>query len=108
MTQALTPTTFTDDDYLQLNHVFSGGDISKSSKAELERYAVMLSRPNAHSHFGGSSFPQICETVRTLIQVRMSEESNREATRISKIALYISIAALVTGLVQAAAAIWPS
>jgi hypothetical protein len=106
MPTALTPTTFTDNDYVSLQNVFAGGDISKASRPELERFAVMLSRPRAYTHFGERDFPQICETVRTLILVRMSEEVNREATHISKIALYIAIAALVAGMVQAVASIW--
>lgn len=103
MSESLTPTKFTDQDYLTLSHVFAGGDISRASKTELERYAVILSRPNAHVHFSQTSFPQVCETVRTLILVRMSEEANTEALRNSKVALYISIAALVATLVQAIA-----
>lgn len=107
MTPALTPTTFTLDDYVKLGQMFAGGDISQASKSELERFAVMLSRPNAFTHFGKTDFPQVCETVRTLILVRMSEEANREGSRISKIALAISIAALVLTGIQAVFAIWP-
>lgn len=106
MTQALTPTTFTDNDYVELNNVFTGGDITKASKTELERFAVILARPHAYSHFGSCAFPQMCETVRTLILVRISEDANREATRISTIALYISIAALIAGVAQVFASIW--
>lgn len=107
MAESPTSTKFSEQEYVSLSHIFAGGDISKASKAELERYAVMLSRPNAFQHFGASGFPQICETVRTLIQVRMSEEANKEANRISMIALIISIAALLAGLIQAVAAVWP-
>lgn len=107
MTQALTPTTVSDNDYVHLSHVFAGGDISKASKSELERFAVILSRPHAYSHFTSAGFPQMCETVRTLILVRISEEANQEASKISRIALYISIAALVATVVQAVVAIWP-
>ena len=107
MTPALTPTTFTTSDYVELSHVFAGGDISKASKAELERFAVMLSRPTAFTNFNESDFPQICETVRTLILVRISEESNREASRISKIALRISIGALFATILQVVLATWP-
>lgn len=106
MTPALTPTTFTSDDYVELGHRFAGGDISKASKSELERFAVMLSRPSAFTHFGKSDFPQVCETVRTLILVRISEDANREASRISTIALCVSIVALLASIVQAVAAIW--
>jgi hypothetical protein len=101
------PTIFSLADYAELHHLLSGGDITKSTKVELERFAVMLSRPDAHVKFGWSSFPQVCETVRTLLIVRMSEEANTEATRISKIALWIAIAALICSLIQAAASLWP-
>jgi hypothetical protein len=81
MTATMTPTTFTEGDYVQLNHVFSGGDITKATKAELERFTVMLSRPNAYTHLGTASFPQICETVRMLLQARISEEANIKTSR---------------------------
>jgi hypothetical protein len=42
MTAAMTPTTFTEADYVNLNQVCAGGDISKATKIELEHYAVML------------------------------------------------------------------
>lgn len=84
---AIQQTTFTAADYLELKHLVSGGDISKASKVELERFAVILCRPNAYTHFD-TSFPQLCETVQTLLIVRMSEEANKEATRISTIALW--------------------
>ena len=100
-----TPLKFTDAEYLALVHLFAGGDISACSKAELERFAVMLSRPNAFTHFGASSFPQICETVRTLILVRMSEEQNVQAKRESRLALIIAVLALIAGVVQALAAL---
>ena len=102
-----TPITFTHADYVQLEHVLAGGDISKATKAELERFAVMLSRPNAYVQFGASSFPQVCETVRTLLIVRMSEEANKEATRISQIALGVAMAALGCTVLQVFASLWP-
>ena len=95
-----TPTQFTNEDYVNLSHAFAGGDISKATKAELERFAVMLSRPQAYAHFGERDFPQVCETVRILILVRISEEANLEASRTSKIALYIALFALVISLIQ--------
>ncbi len=100
------PRTFTEADYLALDQVFGGGDISACSKSELERFAAMLSRPNAFTHFGASSLPQICETVRTLLIVRVSEEQNRQAERLSRIALIISVVALLASLIQASVAVW--
>ncbi len=63
--------------------MFSGGDISKASKQELERFTVMLSRPRAADHFGASSFPQICNTVRTLLAIRTSEEASTDTNTVS-------------------------
>lgn len=101
----MTAIKFTEADYVALNQQFSGGDISSCSKAELERFAVMLSRPRAYEHFGASSFPQICETVRTLILVRLSEEQNVQAKNESRLGLIISCVALLAGIVQAVASI---
>lgn len=42
---AIQQTSFTTADYLELKHLVSGGDISQASKADLERFAVMLCRP---------------------------------------------------------------
>ena len=98
---------FSDAEYVALVHLFSGGDISSSSKVELERFAVMLSRPKAHAHFAGPSFPQICETVRTLLIVRMSEEQNVEASRISRVAMRVALVALIVTAIQTIATIWP-
>lgn len=100
-----TATQFTLDDYNNLGQVFATGDISTASKSELERYAVMLSRPNASGHFNKNSFPQVCETVRLLIIVRISEEANRDALRTSKIALVVAVIALVVSVVQTVVAL---
>lgn len=54
MTPALTSTTFTSDDYFELGHRFAGSDISIASKSEMERIAVMLTRPSkSQSHENG-------------------------------------------------------
>ena len=84
MTAAMTPTTFTDADYAELNQVCSGGDITKASKAELERYNIMLLRPHAYTHFGSSAFPQICEMVRMLLQARIRESPSAPVTQLKE------------------------
>ena len=95
------PRTFTEADFVALSSLFSGGDISACTKVELERFAVMLSRPKAFTQFPAPSFPQLCETVRTLLLVRMSEEQNEQAKRESRLALIIASVALTAGIVQA-------
>lgn len=101
------PRAFTAAEYLSMQHVFAGGDVSACSKSELERFATMLSRPDAYTYFGASSFIQVCETVRTLLIVRMSEEQNQQAKRESRAALCISLIALVVVIAQLVVAVWP-
>jgi hypothetical protein len=50
MTTRTTPTDLSKAGYIHLGDVLAGGDISKTTKAELERFAVMLARPNAYGH----------------------------------------------------------
>lgn len=94
------PQTPTRADYHDLNGLLWNGEIGKASKADLERYAVMLSLPSASAHFNVRQYEQVCETVRTLLVVRMSEEANAEATRNSRIALLVAIGALCFSVLQ--------
>ncbi len=87
-------------DFVSIRNLITGGDITNASKAELERYAVILASPSGHSTFGERQYQQVCETVRTLLMVRMSEEANKEATRISKIALLVAMVALGCSIIQ--------
>ena len=91
------------DDNLKLyeeiyNHI-KNGTITDVTKKQLEIYASALCKTGANNSFG-SSFHAVCGTIRTLIIVRMSEESNKEATKISKIALIVAVFALICGVVQ--------
>lgn len=92
-------------DYTQLTNVIDIGDITKSSKPDLERYAIMLCRPDAWRVFSEKRISQISEIIRLLLMARVSQEINREAKRISIVALLISALALVAGVVQALAAV---
>lgn len=83
------------------------GEIEKASKDQLQQYAILLSRSQAYGAFGASSYPQVCETVRTLLIVRMSQDANQEATRISKIAMGVAMAAAGFSLLQLILSIWP-
>src|SRR5690242_3897837 len=94
-------TNSAEDDYYSIQKRFENGEIEKASKEELQRYAMLLCSSKVFSQLGERFYPQVCETVRTLLVVRMSEEANREATRISKIALGIAVVALILSGVQA-------
>lgn len=90
----------TTKDFEDLDERVKTGDILKATKAELEFYAAMLCHPIWFS-FHRNPKSQLEETVRSLLIVRMSEEANKEATRISKIALCVAIVALILSGVQA-------
>jgi hypothetical protein len=93
------------NDLDDLEKAVSEGALGSASKQDLERFSLALAQSQAYSRFGDRQFPQICETVRLLFVARVSSEANSLATRISKIALFISVLALLAGLVQAVAAI---
>ena len=103
----LVPARFGDEDYVHLVRLFAAGAIWEASKSDLERYAVMLVRPGAHAHFGRSNLPQLCDTVRTLLLVRMSEDANVQAARIGSLAKWIAVAAILVMAFQALHTIWP-
>lgn len=101
----------TQEDYAALDSRVANGAITKATKAELEDYAAMLCHPNRFQ-FHQNLKSQLEETIRTLLIVRMSEEANKEAIRISMqaadrstAALYIAWAALVLAVVQTLAAL---
>ena len=98
----LLPRKFTEAEWLELNHLLSGGDLSACTKAELETFATMLSRPRAIERVAGTSnFDAACSMIRTMLVVRMSEEQNEQAKRESRLALIIAVVALLAGIVQA-------
>ena len=87
-------------DFVGIRNLVVTGVITKASKAELERYAVILASPQAPHQLNDRHYIQVCETVRTLLIVRMSEEANVEAKHISQIALLVAMAALGCSVLQ--------
>jgi hypothetical protein len=85
----------------------NSGNIATLPRDRLEQFAAALCNPLAPLHFSGSLYAQVCETVRLGLIVRISEDNNAEATRISKIALRISSLALVIGLIQTLVSVTP-
>lgn len=81
-------------------------EIFSLSRKDLERFVMALSTSDAHSHFNQNEFPAICETIRMALSLRVSEDSNFQAKRESRIALIISVFALVAGITQAGIALW--
>lgn len=92
--------------YLEITSRINTGTITDATKEELEKYAAELCKSGANTSFG-SIFHAVCGTIRTLLIVRMSEESNKEATKISKIALIVAVVALFVTVIQTIVSAWP-
>lgn len=65
-----------------LRNKLNSGELQRAPREELFHYVMILGKANAPSHFGGSEYPQVCETVRMLLAFRVYEDENRRATRI--------------------------
>jgi len=102
----------TEDDFRAVRDSVNSGAISNASKAQLERFAVVLCHPHAFSFFGNNQFPQICETVRLhLLRAHIETlqghitDLNAKNTTIQKWVIALAVAALVSTVIQAAVAI---
>lgn len=93
--------------YLEIQQSINSGTVFSLPRKKLEQFVSALSRANAFAHFGASEFPGTCETVRMALSMRVSEDANLQAKKESRIALIVSLAALVVGLASAIAEIWP-
>lgn len=87
--------------------VIGDGSIITASRKDLERYAVLVCRGDAHHYFAGHQWIEVAEMVRLMLLVRISEEMQTKAFTISIVALVISCVALVAALVDAAASVYP-
>ena len=82
------------------------GSIVRAKRKDLERYAMLVCDTGAHEHFQGAQWPQVADTVRLMLLVRMSEETQTKALSLSKAAIIIACVALVAALVDAGAAVY--
>lgn len=93
--------------HMQIQQSINSGSVFSMPRSKLEEFVAFLSRPRVFEHFSASEFPATCETVRMALSIRVSEDANAQAKRESRIAIIVSSAALVVGLVSAGAALWP-
>lgn len=63
----------------------------------------MFSRPNAFGHFNEHNYPQVCETVRTILILRMSEEAGRQTLLLNMITIAVAVVALLWSVFMFAA-----
>lgn len=91
----------------EVRAAFDNGSIINASKKELERFLVANGQARILHDANQARASEMGETMRQLLAARQSEEMHSEALRISKVALWFSVAAFVVGLAGVAASLWP-
>ena len=84
----------------ELRQAFDNGTIVDASKEDLEQYLLANGRAQIKSDENRARNAEMGETLRQLLAARQSQELHSHATRISKIALIISIISLLATLAQ--------
>ena len=92
--------------YQRIQNDIKSGNIFSKPRSILEEYVAALSKAHANSHFGVSEFPGTCETVRMALAIKISEDANSQAKRESRIALFVSLFALVVGIATLLLTFW--
>jgi len=91
--------------YDHVRAAFDDGTVLNASKAELEQLLVVIGRTRVLDPVNQARAAEMGETMRQLLAARQSEEMHTQALRVSHLALWIALIALVASLVQAAAAL---
>lgn len=90
----------------QVRSAFDDGSIINASKEDLEQFLVANGQARILNEANQARASEMGETLRQLLAARQSQEMHSEALRISNVALWVSVFALVVGLVGAAASLW--
>ena len=93
--------------YDDVRAAFDSGSVTTATKAELEQLLIAVGQQRIHDTINQARASEMGETMRQLLAARQSQEMHSEALRISKVALIVSVFALVAGLVSAGASLWP-
>lgn len=88
----------TQADAVQVLDASNSGEIIKATRKELEQYAVIVCSPYMKMVASESQVSQIGDTIRLLLTVRLSEESQNEAMAVAKRALFVAWIALWVAL----------
>jgi hypothetical protein len=91
--------------YDDVRAAFDEGTVVNASKTELEQLLLAVGRARVLHPANQARAAEMGETMRQLLAARQSEEVHTQVLRVSRLALWISLIALVASLVQAAAAL---
>src|SRR5277367_478075 len=78
----------------------NSGELINATKKELEHYAVLVCHGLMNQHGNPIQISQIGDTIRLLLLVRISEETQNEGMKIATAGLKISKYALLLVIVQ--------
>ena len=91
--------------YDDVRAAFDSGTVLVASRQELEQLLLAVGRARVLDPANQARAAEMGETMRLLLAARNSAELQSNANRISKIALWVSVFALLFGAVQALVAL---
>lgn len=89
--------------YDDVRAAFDDGTVVEASTAELEQLLLAVGRARVLDPANQARASEMGETMRQLLAARQSQDSHSQAMKVAQVALWVSVAALVASLVQAAA-----
>ncbi|GAB3470943.1 hypothetical protein [Polaromonas eurypsychrophila] len=91
--------------YDDVRAAFDKGTVLHASRGELEQLLLAVGSQRIEHPANQARAAEMGETMRQLLAARQSQEMHSQALRVSKVALWVALAALIASLIQAAAAL---
>ena len=91
--------------YDDVRSAFDNGTVVEASKEELEQLLLAVGRERVLHPANQARAAEMGETMRQFLAARQSEAMHAQALSVSRLAMWVSLIALVASLVQAAAAL---
>ncbi|MES2635056.1 MAG: hypothetical protein V4669_18965 [Pseudomonadota bacterium] len=91
--------------YDDVRNAFDQGTVVDASRQELEQLLLAVGRARVLDPANQARAAEMGETMRQLLAARQSQEAHSQAMSVAKLALWVSLAALVASLVQAVEAL---
>lgn len=88
--------------YDDVRAAFDNGAVVDASKTELEQLLLAVGRERILHPANQARASEMGETMRQLLAARQSQEMHTQALRVSRLALWVALVALVASVLQAA------
>lgn len=86
--------------YDDVRDAFDKGTVLSASKAELESLLIAVGRARVVDPSNQARAAEMGETMRQLLAARQSEASHSQAMAVAKVALWVSVVALLASALQ--------